>query len=391
MSTEDLLSAARSLFPTSEVSLRRVSAKDPHAMRLVPPGEHARLAVPTSSSSAASRTLHRPSAGDSVLRTILRSSLAAAERTRLLRLFTSYGIAVDRTEGSIVEHLSNIFDQDVSIGLMVGSARANRKPVLNVFSKNGEELGFAKVGLGSLANRLVAAEAHALDCLALMELVEMQVPATISTKPWLGHSVLVMTPLRADRIQGRLDLPFAALNELARSPSERLRIRDSEWLKRMEKTCGKDAINTSLPALLAAVADRHGDEEWDFSPWHGDFGPWNMARTSSAPMVWDWERFDPGMPRGMDAVHFLVHREIAGAGEEGLPIHRLLSASAQALKSCGGSVPATSTPVLLATYLLTYAVRFVCEGLEHQVPATTALGLRYASHLSQLLHTQDHL
>lgn len=395
MSKGDLINAARALFPESELSVRPRSPHDPRAMRFVSPGKGARLAVPSSSHSAASKTIHRPSAGDSFYRSALRGSLAVAERMRILQFVTPDGITVDHTDGSIVDHLSEVFGQQVLIGLMVGSSRANQKPVLNVFSVTGEELGFAKVGLGALSNRLVASEAEALRRLSAADLKEMRVPSLISSDPWRTHSVLVMSALRADRIQRPLSLPILALNELGNiATSTGTAVRDSVWAGRIATECASVGGPSPLRELVAVFLERYGDDECDLAPWHGDFGPWNMARTSSVPMVWDWERFAASMPRGMDALHFLIHRDIAGKyGSSISPLR--LNAAADHVRSLHGSSSrrrgSTSANFLLAAYLLTYATRFVSDGLSQDVPRTTQLGLRYAEHLHRLLFARDNL
>jgi hypothetical protein len=52
------------------------------------------------------------------------------------------------------------------------------------------------------------------------------------------------------------------------------------------------------------IERRHGGEEIAFGAWHGDFTPWNMARTGDATYLWDWERAAPA-PVGLDLLHFL--------------------------------------------------------------------------------------
>ncbi|HZI37787.1 MAG TPA: hypothetical protein VFF24_05730, partial [Acidimicrobiia bacterium] len=41
-----------------------------------------------------------------------------------------------------------------------------------------------------------------------------------------------------------------------------------------------------------------------FGAWHGDFTPWNMARSGATTYLWDWERAAPA-PAGLDLLHFL--------------------------------------------------------------------------------------
>ncbi len=390
MTAKDLLLAARTLFPDSEVSLGRVDRRQTNALRLVPPGERAKLAIPAGAPLAAARTISRPSAGDSIARALFRESLAAAERTRVLGCVTRAAITIDHIDGSIVQHLSEVFRRRVVVGLMVGSARANRKPVLNVFAEDGSELGFAKVGLGELANKLVSAEAQALGQLGGLDLRQMQIPRVISAEPWRGSSTVVLSPLRSPRLQRGMALPVAALDELAASAGipRALALGASAWGQRLSAQLDHGVADTPLPSLISRTLERYGAVEWSFGPWHGDFGPWNMLRTSSIPMVWDWERFDTQMPVGLDALHFTIHRELASKVGDALPIDHLLSAAAHVLAAQRIDSPdkrSTMVPPLLAAYLLTYAARFVGEGLAHGVPRTTSLGLRYAGHLERLL------
>ncbi len=52
--------------------------------------------------------------------------------------------------------------QPVEISLHLGAARANRKPVLQLLSKAGETIGFAKIGINALTRELVTGERAAL-------------------------------------------------------------------------------------------------------------------------------------------------------------------------------------------------------------------------------------
>jgi len=223
-----------------------------------------------------------------------------------------------------------------------------------------------------------------------LDLRQMQIPRVISAEPWRGSSTVVLSPLRSPRLQRGMALPVAALDELAASAGipRALALGASAWGQRLSAQLDHGVADTPLPSLISRTLERYGAVEWSFGPWHGDFGPWNMLRTSSIPMVWDWERFDTQMPVGLDALHFTIHRELASKVGDALPIDHLLSAAAHVLAAQRIDSPdkrSTMVPPLLAAYLLTYAARFVGEGLAHGVPRTTSLGLRYAGHLERLL------
>ena len=67
---------------------------------------------------------------------------------------------------------------------------------------------------------------------------------------------------------------------------------------------GHPAADGILGAVVDHVEARSGDAVLPFGAWHGDFTPWNMARTPAGIYVWDWERSAPA-PLGLDLLHFL--------------------------------------------------------------------------------------
>ena len=81
--------------------------------------------------------------------------------------------------------------------------------------------------------------------------------------------------------------------------------------ERLLSYAGRSAARELLQALdgLQAAADRTSVE---FGSWHGDWTPWNMAMSAGRAMVWDWERFQAGIPVGYDAVHYRLQQAVAG-------------------------------------------------------------------------------
>lgn len=67
----------------------------------------------------------------------------------------------------------------------------------------------------------------------------------------------------------------------------------------------------------SAARDRLGDaldalRDTDTRPlamgaWHGDWTPWNMSRRRGRLQLWDWERFETGVPLGLDRCHYAVN------------------------------------------------------------------------------------
>ena len=47
----------------------------------------------------------------------------------------------------------------------------------------------------------------------------------------------------------------------------------------------------------------HGGRERAWARWHGDWVPWNLARSGRGLVAWDWEYSEPGAPVGLDELH----------------------------------------------------------------------------------------
>jgi hypothetical protein len=67
---------------------------------------------------------------------------------------------------------------------------------------------------------------------------------------------------------------------------------------------------SALSEALSGIASRAGDAVLSFGACHGDWSPWNMARTSDGLLVWDWERFSADVPLGFDALHHWLQGKI---------------------------------------------------------------------------------
>ncbi|MFB4279231.1 hypothetical protein ACBJ59_28360 [Nonomuraea sp. MTCD27] len=171
-------------------------------------------------------------------------------------------------EGSIAAHLSEVFHRPVETVLHVRPAlRANRKPILEARA-DGRRLAFVKIGDSARARELISTEAAALRRLAGLPLSTIATPSVLHHGDWRGLSVLALSPLPVRR--GRVPEPLllAAVREIAGTGGAR-------------------------PA------------------WHGDLAPWNICRSRDGRLlVWDWERYEVGVPYGFDAVHHFFQRAL---------------------------------------------------------------------------------
>ncbi|MBG6217306.1 hypothetical protein IWX75_001761 [Arthrobacter sp. CAN_A6] len=372
----DLVATVEQLFPQSTIELGRARAGHA-AFRLVPGPRRPRMIVPAASRNAAFDALSRPSAGDTFRTSAPRRLLAAALSGPLGSLLMPFGLNVSPGRDSILDYLGSVLGRDVLISLAAGSARANRKPVLNLHTTDGVELGFAKVGLSPLTNVLVRREFEALESFKVTPPESFQVPVPLHYGLWQDHPVLVMTALRPDG-SGRGQVPVGVVAEIARSaPIRTTELATSTWFSALRRSVA-GLVGTEdgqLPKLMERFAAEYGTTPLPFAASHGDFGPWNMALTSDRPMIWDWERFSPDRPLGTDAIHYLAHGVLRGIGDlEGA--RRILEndcddAVVELLRTVGRQVPDRRIRVAIITaYLFDITARFT---LDSRTPGGTAV------------------
>ncbi|MEW9554199.1 hypothetical protein [Nonomuraea sp. NPDC050783] len=233
-------------------------------------------------------------------------------------------------EGSIAAYLGEVLGRPVETVLHVRPARrANRKPVLEARA-DGRAVAFVKVGDSARARALVAAEAAALRRLAGLGLRTVVAPTVLHLGEWRGLAVLVLSALPVRR----------------RSRAPR-------------------------PLLLAAIAEIAATGDGRAAAWHGDLAPWNVCPAPDGRLlVWDWERYEIGVPAGFDALHHLFHRAL----------RRMRPAAAA--RACVAGAPRELAPLGLTAavarqtalrYLIALADRHAADGHEPLGPPHTWL------------------
>ncbi|MDQ4037768.1 MAG: hypothetical protein M3313_05335, partial [Actinomycetota bacterium] len=119
----------------------------------------------------------------------------------------------------------------------------------------------------------------------------------------------------------------------------------------------------------------------DFAAWHGDWSPWNMAWRGRRVQLWDWERFESGVPVGMDRTHYVLS---ALARTEGFNARTI--ARALALPSAREYARPSQQDVLGLIYLAVIVNRYLTSSHhEHPGPvqARAAAALEALTSLSQ--------
>ena len=94
-----------------------------------------------------------------------------------------------------------------------------------------------------------------------------------------------------------------------------------------------------------------------FGSWHGDWTPWNMTVSGGRALVWDWERFDAGVPVGYDAVHYRL-QALVSDGRAPQAAAEATVAGAPAVLAPFGVQPGAARFVA-TLYLLEIAARYL--------------------------------
>lgn len=369
---EDLLATVRALFPGAEIDVGRGMATGP-SFRFVPSMRRARLLVPADVPRAAARAVDRPSANDTFRQSVLRRGVGALLRVPPLSTMTMPNVLrVGPSQGSVVDYLAGVVGRDIRLSLAIGSRRANRKPVLNVHTVDGAEVGYAKVGLTPLADALIEHEAATLAELMQEPSRTFRAPRLLHHGRWRTSSVLLMESLRPSGHTRASRAPLEAIAELtARDGVQWQRMRDTAWFKRI-MTTGEEQRSAGL-AELEHLAERYlrvfGDLEIPLGRWHGDLGPWNMAWQGRTALIWDWERSEADVPVAIDAVHFVCHPALRDIGNMSRARQSLSSQGADALGAALRRIPGGDlvdvepdlVRALVVGYLLSIAARFSAD------------------------------
>jgi Phosphotransferase enzyme family len=316
---ETYLSTLHGMWPESPApALRRSraasrgSASGEVGFYVLPDAHSPRMLVPADNSAAASRSLRRFSAALSVPDTVKRLGISATLRCGLA---FPHRIEVSDNAASLRSWLSDVLGEPVEFSVALGTARANRKPVLQVFDSRGRSLAFAKVGATPLAEKHVAAEVEALTVLgAAGTPARIEVPKVIRAGRWHGILVLVMTSLDTSvwqRPSKQWELPTSVMDALhghfAGHPQPLVQTPMWKSMHAARDQLAASQTRDRLDTALTRLERLAGDRDTVPGAWHGDWTPWNMARRRGRIQLWDWERFDTGVPRGLDRCHYGVN------------------------------------------------------------------------------------
>jgi hypothetical protein len=250
--------------------------------------------------------------------------------------------------------------------MYLGAPRANRKPVLHLFTPDGYPVGVAKVGVTPLAQKLVRDERDALLALDRERVPALRAPEVLRYGTWHDMPVLVLDALPTDcRRQPLADdnLAEAMTQVAALADTGDAALAESGWwagLADRLQSARPTRARESLLSTLQWMESKAGDTTLRFGAWHGDWTPWNMASTSSGLLVWDWERFATGVPLGLDGMHYSLQTRLSGNARDALWAARGSLTRAPELLA-PFDLDADTARLTAALYLAELAVRLVAD------------------------------
>ncbi len=354
---------------------------------IVPHARRPRLAIPTRSRAervAAVSHLATPRAFKQRVKQAAVRAAVAGPGTGRLAFRDRLRISGPPGADSLQTYLSSALGTDVSLSLHVGGGlRANRKPVAEVLDAYGTTVGFAKVGINDLTRALVLAETAALTRLGAAGLRRSTVPEVRHAGRWRDYEVLLQSALPVWRRPTAVE-PGAvaqAMREVAYAVgSTRAPLQASDYAAHLRARLDGIAADTGVAnrgvrAELRAAGVRalnaYPDTLLDFGAWHGDWSPWNMHPASGTIYVWDWERFETGVPVGFDGLHHAFNASLGRGVPPRRAAQELLGAAPAVLGGFGVGGDAVAATV--AVYLVDIAARYLADRQDESGQALGAV------------------
>ncbi len=360
-----LVQTVQRLWPDAEqVDLLRrgehrpvASSGEVQELAAVPDARSARLLVPVGRRSTAA-ALARYSSALSIREVAQRMAVGAVTTCVGPVMLGDRVRIVEPGPDNIASVVAGIVGQPVTLSLGIGTARANRKPVLGAFDLHGHPVAFVKIGDTPASVAHVAREADSLVEVGRHRWSTIEPPSLLDRVHWRGLDVLVMTALRPRPWQGRdgrWPIPDAAMDELCDVFDGGVTAVASTplWSRTVDAASRlRDGARSSrLLEALDRVAASAGAVEVALGAWHGDFAPWNMARHGDRLQLWDWERFEVGVPRGMDRYHYAVNTLAREHGFDAPTVTEGLRLGAPGASSTDSAVAAAYLAALAVRYL----------------------------------------
>lgn len=313
------------------VQLSTASVPDGHRVveryTVIPSMAKPRFLVPMESNMAAINSFRKYNAMRSRRTRAGRAALAAAFQSGLARRVfrDQLMVTADRrlsqqelAEQLVLVHLADQLDLPrVLAAISVRRISPNSKPTLQLFSPDGGQIGYAKLGWSPATRAMVQSEASTLEAVS-GRLKSVIAPRVMITGTWRDRLYAVTRPLpepvgrwtAPPARAPQLILEVAHSGDVARQP-----LAGSVYERSLRRQLDDVGV-TAETRILSAWLDRLAgvDVQLEFGRWHGDWVSWNMGRAQNGVTVWDWEHSAPLVPVGFDALHWYFQHTLPARG-----------------------------------------------------------------------------
>lgn len=366
------------VWPSEDGTVRRHSdeprpgERTVESYRIIPSVSRARFILPISSRQASVRAL----VGYNRLR---------RPRVRAMRAMTAIGVAATGGHGlgdlmhiSLDERIGAAQEPDylltsyltaalgtgaLRFAIGVRSLTPNLKPTLQAFTSSGTPVGYCKIGWNATTRRQVTVEAAALRRVE-SRMAQTRSPKALLSDTWRGRVIAVTAPLPSDSTHWDDDKPpgLAHIEDIASTgPMSRQALAESfelEELRRAvtEQPQWRPELRSAYLDCIESLRVSDGDVQLRFGSCHGDWVPWNVARSNGSLWVWDWEHYRENAAIGLDVLHWHVQVGLQLRGLRLLPaLERARRLGVEALVALQGTPRATKACVAL--YVLEMVAR----------------------------------
>ena len=208
--------------------------------------------------------------------------------------------------------LSELFGEPVLLATSIHRRGPHRKPLFQVLTRDGRTRGYVKVGWDATTSDAIDVEARALARHDELKAAGVITPRVLHHGSWGPHRLLVTAPLppAVSRYTWRDPSPPAsALRAVApRGSTWSGPIGGSAYLSALRRRLeAQQDVALVAPVLgaLARLQATAGDVVVETGAWHGDWVPWNLARSGGDELLaWDWEFAGQDVPIGFDCLHY---------------------------------------------------------------------------------------
>jgi hypothetical protein len=241
------------------------------------------------------------------------------------RVFVSIDARVPADEHRrwlILPYLSRqLGGSDLHAAVTVRRDNPNVKPTLQLFSRSGAPVGYAKLGWSEATRQLVWGEADALSAVR-GRLRVVDAPPLLASGEWRDTAFALLGPLPEGLRRWTTDpvrAPEATLDVAHSTGVHEAPLAASAYARRLRtQLSGMHADAPLETKILREWLERLvGESEvLTFGRWHGDWVAWNLGSAGDKVAAWDWEHSADDVPIGFDVLHWHFQHTLPKSGLE---------------------------------------------------------------------------